>query len=111
MSGVARNPAAIAPALTASSCCCGAVEWRATRAQPRRHREQDADRVTVDAGSHRTPRAPTLLDAVLPVVVLIGLIALTIQGVALYALVEWAEHLAIPRRSTAAAAALRSVTG
>ena len=40
-----------------------------------------------------------------------GLIALTIQGVALYALVEWAEHLAIPRRSTAATAALQSVTG
>ena len=40
-----------------------------------------------------------------------GLIALTIQGVVLYALVEWAERLAIPRRSTAATAALQSVTG
>jgi len=29
----------------------------------------------------------------------------------LYALVEWAERLAIPRRSTAATAALQSVTG
>lgn len=35
-----------------------------------------------------------------------GLIALTIQGVAFYALVEWAEYLAIPRRNAAAAAAI-----
>jgi NitT/TauT family transport system permease protein len=40
-----------------------------------------------------------------------GLIALTIQGVVLYALVEWAEYLVIPRRSTAAAAALQAVAG
>ena len=40
-----------------------------------------------------------------------GLIALTIQGVVLYALVEWAEYLAIPRRSTAATAALQAVAG
>jgi NitT/TauT family transport system permease protein len=40
-----------------------------------------------------------------------GLIALTIQGVVLYALVEWAERLAIPRRSTAATAALHAATG
>jgi len=40
-----------------------------------------------------------------------GLIALTVQGVVLYALVEWAEYLAIPRRNNAAAAALQSVAG
>ena len=40
-----------------------------------------------------------------------GLIALTIQGVVLYALVEWAEYLAIPRRSTAAIAALHAAVG
>ena len=40
-----------------------------------------------------------------------GLIALTVQGVVLYALVEWAEYLAIPRRSTAATAALQAVAG
>jgi NitT/TauT family transport system permease protein len=40
-----------------------------------------------------------------------GLIALTIQGVVLYALVEWAEYLAIPRRSTASTAALQAVAG
>src|SRR5882757_939060 len=40
-----------------------------------------------------------------------GLIALTIQGVVLYALVEWAERLAIPRRPAAATAALHAATG
>ena len=40
-----------------------------------------------------------------------GLIALTVQGVVLYMLVEWAEYLAIPRRNSAAAAALQSVAG
>jgi NitT/TauT family transport system permease protein len=40
-----------------------------------------------------------------------GLIALTVQGVVLYALVEWAEYLAIPRRNSAASAALQSVAG
>jgi NitT/TauT family transport system permease protein len=40
-----------------------------------------------------------------------GLIALTVQGVVLYALVEWAEYLAIPRRSTAATVALHAVAG
>jgi NitT/TauT family transport system permease protein len=39
-----------------------------------------------------------------------GLIALTIQGVVLYALVEWAECLAIPRRP-AAANTMHSVAG
>ena len=40
-----------------------------------------------------------------------GLIALTIQGVAFYLLVEWAEHLAVPRRTSAASAALQAVVG
>jgi NitT/TauT family transport system permease protein len=40
-----------------------------------------------------------------------GLIALTIQGVVFYLLVEWAEHLAIPRRTMAATAALQAVVG
>jgi NitT/TauT family transport system permease protein len=40
-----------------------------------------------------------------------GLIALTIQGVVFYLLVEWAEYLAIPRRTTAATAALQTVVG
>lgn len=40
-----------------------------------------------------------------------GLIALTIQGVVLYALVEWAERLAIPRRPAAASAAMHAVAG
>jgi len=40
-----------------------------------------------------------------------GLIALTVQGVVLYMLVEWAEYLAIPRRNNAASAALQSVAG
>ena len=35
-----------------------------------------------------------------------GLIALTVQGVVLYILVEWAERLAIPRRTAANAAVL-----
>src|ERR1700704_1784113 len=38
-----------------------------------------------------------------------GIIALTVQGVVFYFLVELAERLAIPRRSTAATAALQSV--
>jgi NitT/TauT family transport system permease protein len=40
-----------------------------------------------------------------------GLIALTVQGVVLYMLVEWAEYLAIPRRNNAASAALQSMAG
>jgi NitT/TauT family transport system permease protein len=40
-----------------------------------------------------------------------GLIALTVQGVVLYMLVEWAEYLAIPRRNNTASAALQSVAG
>ena len=39
-----------------------------------------------------------------------GLVALTIQGVVLYALVELAEHLAIPRRA-ATNAAMQAVSG
>jgi len=35
-----------------------------------------------------------------------GLIALTVQGVVLYFLVEWAERLAIPRQTAANAAVL-----
>jgi NitT/TauT family transport system permease protein len=40
-----------------------------------------------------------------------GLIALTVQGVVFYMLVEWAEYLAIPRRNSAASAALQSMAG
>ena len=40
-----------------------------------------------------------------------GLIALTVQGVVLYALVQGAEYLAIRRRSTTATAALQAAAG
>ena len=40
-----------------------------------------------------------------------GLIALTIQGVVFYMLVEWAEHLAIPRKRSASSAALQAMIG
>jgi NitT/TauT family transport system permease protein len=40
-----------------------------------------------------------------------GLIALTIQGVVLYGLVEYVEYLAIPRRSSVAATAMRAAAG
>lgn len=40
-----------------------------------------------------------------------GLIALTIQGIVLYALVEGAEYLSVPRRSSSASAAVRAVAG
>jgi NitT/TauT family transport system permease protein len=40
-----------------------------------------------------------------------GLIALTVQGVVLYAMVQGAEYLAIPRRSATATAALQAAAG
>ena len=40
-----------------------------------------------------------------------GLIGLTIQGVVLYTLVEWAEYLAIPRRAATATTALHACPG
>jgi NitT/TauT family transport system permease protein len=40
-----------------------------------------------------------------------GLIGLTIQGVVLYTLVEWAEYLAIPRRAATSTNALQATLG
>ena len=40
-----------------------------------------------------------------------GLIALTMQGVILYGLVEYIEYLAIPRRTSAATMAMRAAAG
>ena len=53
--------------------------------------------MTTASGGTRTPRAPTLLDALLPVVVLIGLIALTIWlfGVSATDVPSFARALAI----------------
>jgi hypothetical protein len=34
-----------------------------------------------------------------------------VQGVVFYMLVEWAEYLAIPRRNSAASAAMQSMAG
>jgi NitT/TauT family transport system permease protein len=40
-----------------------------------------------------------------------GLVGLTIQGVVLYTLVEWAEYLAIPRRAATSTNALQATLG
>ena len=64
-------------------CCSSGAARRAARPTPTAAAGStlvtvDGNAMTTASGGTRTPRAPTLLDALLPVVVLIGLIALTI---------------------------------